>query len=545
MKKQNFLQGVGILALATIIVKIISAFYKIPLNNIIGKEGYSYFLQTYSVYSFLLVISTTGLPVAVSRMIAADEARGNWAQLRQTNKASLLLFGTLGLEGSLIMVLFPRTLANIMNVPDCSATFLALGPAVLFVCINASLRGYFQGQENMTPTGVSQVIESLFKTLLGLLLANLILKAGKSLVSSVAGAIFGVTVGSVFSFLYLFLIFRKNYRTLPKADSSMEVKSLRETSLELLAIAIPITLGSAGLQLFDLIDSSMVMNRLQKAASLSYDLSLELRGLYGTAQTLFGLPAAMVIPFTATLIPAVSACRARGDEEGAYQTACSEFRILFLVILPMAAGMIFLATPIISLLYPAYSPEDCRLAGGLLAILSIATTLNGMTVLLNALMQAHGYVKLPVINLLIGGFVKVLVNFVLVGIPGLNIYGAPWGTVCCYCVVTVLDILSIRRLLTKSPKMLQLSWKPLVISLVMGAFAFATNRLLLSFFSERLACIAAILGAALVYLLGVISLKALTYEDCLLLPKGEYIAKLLRLKRSKSSSLKEISHEEN
>ena len=531
MKKQNFLQGAGILSLATILVKIISALYKIPLNNIIGKEGYTYFLQTYSVYSLLLVISTTGLPVAVSRMIAADGARGNYAQLRRTNQASLVLFGGLGLIGTLIMMLFPRALASIMSIPDCSVTFLALGPAVLFVCVNASFRGYFQGQENMTPTGVSQVIEALFKLVLGLLLAKLILGSGGVLVNSVAGAILGVTVGSAFAFVYLFLIFRKNYRLLPAGDPSMEVKSLGSTVLELLAIAVPITIGSAGLQLFDLIDSSMVMHRLENSAALSYDIAKELRGLYGTAQTLFGLPGALVIPFTATLIPAVSACKAKGDDDGAYRTACSEIRIMSMLILPMGVGMFALARPIIGLLYPAYSASDCALTGTLLAILSIAVILNGLTVLLNALMQAHGHVRVPVVNLLIGGLVKVIVNYVLVGIPSLNIYGAPWGTVCCYVTVTVLDVLSVRRLLQQPPHVLQLLKKILLVSAVMGVFAYAANRVLLLFLSPRIACTLAIVGAVCVYFLGILLSKAVTYEDCLLLPKGDKIAKLLRIER--------------
>lgn len=530
MKKQNFLQGAGILSLATIAVKVIGALYKIPLNNIIGKEGYSYFLQTYSVYSLLLVISTTGLPVAVSRMIASDSARGNYAQLRQTNRASLLLFGTLGLAGMLIMLLFSRSLAALMHIPDCSVTFLALGPAVLFVCVNASFRGYFQGQENMTPTGVSQVIEALFKLVLGLLLAKLILNASGLLVNSVAGAILGVTVGSAFAFLYLFLVFRRSYRLLPAGDSSMEVKSLNSTALELLSIAVPITIGSAGLQFFDLIDSSMVMLRLEKSAGLSYDMAKDLRGLYGTAQTLFGLPGALVIPFTATLIPAISSCRAKGDRNGAYQTACSEIRIMSMLILPMGVGMFALGEPIIRLLYHTYTPEDCAVAGRLLAILSIAVILNGLTVLLNALMQAHGYVRIPVVTLFIGGIIKVIVNYVLVGIPSLNIYGAPWGTVCCYVAVTALDVLCIRRLLPHPPRILPLMKKTILACAGMGVFAYAVNRLLSLFLSPKISCVLAIIGGAVVYFLGIVFLKAMTYEDCLLLPKGVHIAKLLRIK---------------
>ena len=530
MKKQSFLQGAGILAIATIVVKLIGALYKIPLNNIIGKEGYAYFLQSYDIYALLLTISTAGLPVAMSRMIAAAQAHGNLAQVRRVNSAALRVFLLIGLVGSLIMMVLCKPLAAMMGIPDGAVTILALGPAVLFVCINSSFRGFFQGQSIMTPTGVSQVIEAACKLVLGLILAFLLQKATQSIIHSVAGAILGVTIGSVLAFFYLLVEYRRHAPSLDDRGASRPSKSMRATTRELLGIAIPITIGSAGLQVISLIDNALIMRRLQDAAGFTYSAAKGLRGLYGTAQTLFNLPGALVMPFTISLIPAITACMAKRDRRGALRIESSGIRIMTLLILPCGVGLGVLGQPIVRLLYSAYTDSDIATAGTLLSIVSIAVILNGLVLLLNAIMQAHGFVSLPVANMIIGGIVKVVVNFILVGMPSVNIYGAPIGTVACFLVITILDIFCMTRVIRRPPNVLKLMLRPILACIVMGAAAYAVNGLLAGFLSPKLACIGAILAAVIIYAVLVIALRIITYEDCMLLPKGNKIAKILRIR---------------
>lgn len=529
MKQQSFLQGAGILALATIVVKIIGAFYKIPLNNIIGKEGYTYFLQSYDIYSLLLTLSTAGLPVAMSRMIAAAQARGNLAQVRRIQSAATRVFLLLGIAGAAVMMLLCRPLASLMGIPDGSLAILALGPAVLFVCLNSSFRGFFQGQSIMTPTGLSQVIEAACKLVLGLLLASLIQKSTGDIIKSVSGAILGVTIGSVLAFFYLYVEYRRYAPGLNDHGRTRPSKSLRGTVRELLDIAIPITLGSAGLQVISLIDNALVLRRLS-AAGFDYEAAKGLRGLYGTAQTLFNLPGALVLPFTISIIPAITACLTRRDHKGAQRLESSAVRIMTLLILPCGVGLGVLGQPIVRMLYSAYSDTDVKTAGTLLTIISIAVILNGLVLLLNAIMQAHGFVSLPVANMILGGIVKVIVNFILVGMPKVNIYGAPIGTVVCFLVITVLDLFCLNRVVRRPPKVLRLMLKPAVACAAMGAAAFFVNRLLSGALSPRIACLGAIAAAAAVYCVMVVALRIITYADCLLLPKGKKIAKILKIR---------------
>ena len=235
------------------------------------------------------------------------------------------------------------------------------------------------------------------------------------------------------------------------------------------------------------------------------------------------------MPFTISLIPAITACLTKKDFAGAKRTEASGIRIMTLLILPCGVGLGVLGTPIINLLYSSNTAADAAIAGRLLSIVSIAVILNGLVLILNAIMQAHGYVTLPVINMIVGGVFKVVINFILVGMPGVNIYGAPIGTVFCFLVITVLDIFCMTRVIDNPPQVLRLMLKPILACAVMGAAAYVTN-LLLAGFSARLACVAAIAVAGVVYLIAVFALRIVTYDDCMLLPKGEKIAKILRIR---------------
>lgn len=537
MKKQSFLQGAGILAIATIVVKVIGAFYKIPLYNIIGADGNAYFFQTYNIYSFLLTVSTAGLPVAISRMIAKSLAEGNPAQARRVDEVSFKVMFGIGLAGALIMMVFCKPLAIAVGLPKSAPTILALGPAVLFVCINSAYRGFFQGQSMMTPTGVSQVIEAVCKLFLGLLLAFVIKRITLAatapnevfdVVPTVAGAILGVTIGSLLAFFYLFILYRRNRCQLDDGGATQPSKTRGATVRELLSIAIPITIGSAGLQGIILIDNSLVMLRMTGAAKLAEEAATAYMGLYGAAQTLFALPSSLVAPFTISVIPAITACVTKRNHLGAMRVENSAIRIMTLLILPCGVGLCVLAEPIIRLLYRANTAEQNAVAGALLAILSVAVIFNGLVLLLNAIMQAHGFVILPVINMMVGGVVKLIINFILVGNPSIHIYGAPTGTVIGFIVMTLLDVFCIRRIIPHPPKMLRLMGKPILACAVMGAVAWAVNALLAPI-SATIACIAAIGVAVVVYVILVLVLKIITYEDCMLLPKGKKIAAFLKI----------------
>lgn len=546
---QNFLTGAAILSLSTIIVKIIGMFYKIPLNAFIGEQGFTYFTAAYDIYTVLLVISTTGLPVAMSRMISEAYTLGNGKQVQRIFRTALSAYLIIGLIGTGVMMILPNVLAKMMGTPKASYSIFALGPAVLFICMASACRGYFQGQGNMKPTAFSQIIEAAGKLFLGLSLAYLVMRWTGSEAYASGATIAGISIGAGFSALFIYWKRRKNRKHIDSMGGN--ASSYKATAKKLLAIAVPITIGAAGLQLINLLDSMTVVRRLLTAAkgdgavmnqlmdiarlhpsgdqSLAQDAAEIGKGIYSFCQTIFNFPTAFIPCITAAIIPAITANLTRKDKKGVKQVQDSSLRIMSLIASPCAVGLLVLSEPIMSLL-GGYEGDKLTIAAMLLALLAPTVLVNSITNMTTAIMQAHNHMVLPVINTLIGGVLKVIVNFILVGNPDIGILGAPIGTFVCFLVIMTLNILCMRRVLDDPPKLLPALWRSGISAIVMGGAAFLAYRLLWKFVaSYAICCLGAIAVAVVVYLLLVILFKALTYEDCLLLPKGEKIAKILRI----------------
>lgn len=560
VKKQNFLTGAAILSLSTIVVKVIGMLYKLPLNQIIDSQGFAYFNKAYAIYTVLLVISTTGLPVALSRMVSEAQARGNGAQMQRIFRTALFVYLTIGFLGTGVMMAFPHWLASdVMSMPNAWYSIFALGPAVLCICVASACRGFFQGQGNMTPTAVSQVIEALGKLLLGLGFAWLVKRYTGDLALSSGASILGISIGAAFSALYVIVKYRRNRKRVAALGGA--ALSYGKTAKLLLAIAVPITLGAAGLQLINLIDEIMVTRRLLQAAEATAEgatswmgqmLTLakanmseggvivawkdvmqtaveNQSGVYALCQTIFNFPTAFFPCITAAIIPAITAHLTCSDQKNVNLVQDSSLRLTGLIAMPCAVGLLVLAEPIMALL-GSYGDSRVQMAAWLLALLAPTVLINGVTTVTTAIMQAHNRPWLPMINMLIGGIVKVVVNYILVGNPAIGILGAPIGTLSCFLVYMILNIFTMHRIMEQPPKLLPKIWKSGLAAIAMGVVAFFGYYLLSKVIaSVAVACLGAIAVAAVVYLLLVILLKAITYDDCLLLPKGEKIAKILKI----------------
>ena len=202
-KKQSFMGGVTVMAISTVFVKICGALYKIPLNNILGEEGVTHFMSAYNIYAFLLTLSTAGLPLALSKLISEANATGRRTQMRRCFNTAMALFVGLGVAGTAAMLIFTEQLAAMMNNTLAYWPIKALGVSVICVSVMCAYRGFAQGRQNMVPTAVSQFIEALFKLVIGLPLAWYLIHAGKSLEIGAAGAIVGVSAGTVLAMLYM------------------------------------------------------------------------------------------------------------------------------------------------------------------------------------------------------------------------------------------------------------------------------------------------------------------------------------------------------
>lgn len=530
-KKQGFLQGAAILTMGTLLVKVIGALYKIPMNRIIGTEGFGHFNVAYSIYNVLLMISSTGLPVAVSRMISEANTLGHKRQVQQVYRASLRLFLIIGVICSGAMLIFAPQLSVLMKDPDAVYAIAALAPAVLFVCIICSFRGYFQGQQYMTPTAVSQVIEALCKLVIGLGAVFLILHLGFGVAEAAGGAILGVTIGTVFAAIYLFFVYRKKRVRLTAEDQGTPVKSLGQTTKELLRLAVPITIGSAGLQIFNALDTMIILGRLQDSVGLTSKAASSMFGTYSAAQTFYMLPSALIQPLAISVIPTVTAALTLSQFDKARKTEESAIRMTALIGLPCAAGLAVLASPIQKLAYN-YDAETLRVAGPILVLLGIAVIFNCMVTVTNAILQAHGMVNIPIYTTLIGGLVNVITDYWLIGIGAINIYGAAIATIAYCAVIMFLNLAAMNRSLNLPPRVLQQFVKPMVATAIMAVVAYFSYEALLNLLgSGTLATAGSVCGAGAVYVALVYGMKIITWYDCQLLPKGDTIARILRVSK--------------
>ena len=615
-KPNTFFGGAAILAVGILVVKLIGMFYKIPLLNIIGEQGSADFNNAYNIYSVLLTISTAGLPVAVSKLVSEADALGRRNQVRRTFRLALALFLILGVLSFLVMFFGSEQLAGLMNDSMAAPGIRALAPAVICVGCLSAFRGYAQGHGNMTPTAVSQIIEALCKLTVGLGLAYWLVGHGADASHAAAGAITGVTVGTIVALAYMlmnFLITRSQEPQL--ADDRPDEPS---TILKhLLMIAVPITISSSMVGIVTVIDTSLVQGQLQRAllenqdtwtlyqdfvdfaslkealsawqaalpdgsavsmslldqyaaqaealrdqqsaltdlqsASLELHAALEnisrtLYGNYSGALNIYNLPTSLMAAVTAAVIPAVSGALARRDRRGAGRITGSALRISALAACPMAVGLFVLGEPIMALIFPNLNPQ---LAGPLLSTLGLATLFVCMMLVCNSVLQAHGFVSLPVIIMVAGGVVKIITNYNVVIQPTIGIYGAPMGNILCFALCMTLDLVVMSRVLPRRPRYIQVFAKPLAASALMGLGAWAvyglmsklfeatgifmsadpvTNEVLgLSRTGNAAATLLAILVAVVIYGVLVIALRAITKDDLMLMPKGEKIARMLHL----------------
>ena len=532
-KKQSFLGGAAVLASAVAIVKIIGAIYKIPLGNIIGSEGQTYFNVAYNIYNVLLTVSTAGLPLAISKLTSEAHALGRENEKRELFRTAIWLFFGLGLVGSLLMYFGAAPLAAFMNEPLGYWPIKTLAPAVFCVCLLACMRGYTQGQGNMTPTAISQVLEALCKLVIGLSAAAYLLRLGKGMDVAAAGAILGVTVGTILSMLFLIAYFL----THPNHIRSTDVPESRSVLMrKVLAIGIPITLSNSAMSIITLIDTKNVLGRLRTIPELA-DSAATLFGQYTFGMNLINLPPSFVYPVTMSLIPFAAAAMARKDTAEANRIISSAFRLIALLALPAGVGLSALATPIMVMLYPSRQ-ADALAAGPHLQVLGIACIFICVMTLTNAILQSYGHERIPICTVIAGGVTKIVLNYILVGNPAINIHGAPISTLCCYALIVGLNLFFVWKYSPEKPRYVSLFAKPILASVLMGLAAWAvygfTNRALAAghaaYGANAIAALCGILAGVVVYGVLVVALRILRAEDVKNIPHGQSLIRLLHLR---------------
>jgi len=511
---QTFMKGALILAVANFIVKIIGAVFKIPLYELIGKEGSGLFNVAYQIYTFMFIIATAGFPTAVSKMVAESMARGNERESRKILESASILLGTIGIIGSLLLFVFADELAGFLGNRDAAFCIKIISPTILFTSLVSAYRGYFQGRQNMYPTASSEVIEAVSKLAVGIIFATFFMNMtvdknldkmvdfGKGLVKSTSdktilassGAILGVSFGAIMSLILMIIIYGAGKRKRKIEVIDTETRTRRKILKELISIAIPITIGAAVSSLTSLVDLATVMNRLvvnpavfdkydylfakgteffRQASELGWDSAqlLEkkantLYGMYtGQAQTMFNLPLTIIVALSMSAVPAISSAIAGKNELEAKSLTQSLIKITVLFAMPCVVGLATLSEGILGLLY---SDADAFMRREKLAIAIIFVSVVQVT---NAVLQAYGKVYYPVFSMIAGGVAKVVMNYTFIPIIGID--GAPIATIVCYAIIAVINIICIVKVVKIKFNIMELVIKPLFSALLMGGEALA------------------------------------------------------------------------
>ena len=456
---------------------------------------------------------------------------------------------------------FCQALANSQEQPDAALAIFCLAPSAFFMSVISTYRGFFQGQGNMLPTSKSQVLEAVFKLGAGLAGAVVILQLGGTISMAAAGAILGVTISCAISVGYLFWVFHKNAQ--PEILEQKQPNFCGTTAKQLLSIAVPITIGAAGLQLLIVLETSLYMNQLVdlldkgllqselvdslraevlaeatkageilSSGEINSRIAASMKGIYNFGQTIYNLPNSLITPITISVIPAITSFLTLKDGQGVRSTSESASRITGLLSLPCAVGLMVLCKPIMGLL-GHYSGVQLDFAATLLCLLGVSVFMRAVVLFTNSLMQANGHANIPVINMLATGVVRMILVYVLTGNPSIGLIAVPALTGLGNLATAALNLICLRKVVPHKSAITRNLLRPLLPAALMGASAFACWQLIVYVLGADCSYIIQVGGpmavAVVVYLIAAVVLKSITREDCLLLPKGEKIAKLLHL----------------
>ncbi len=534
----TFFSGVLVLTIANLITKVVGLIFKIPLTNMLGDEGMGYFNTAYQIYTWLYMISTAGLPVALSLMISERNAQNKQREIGKLFKMTAVFFGAVGLIGSLLMLVFCKSIARFISADLSYLCILSIAPALFFVCISSTVRGYFQGHRNMLPTAVSEIIESVGKMSIGIALGYYALKHGYPIYKVAAYAIFGVTAGVTAGALFLGIsavfsgVLRKNETQVPISD--VPPQSAKNLFSSLIKIAVPIMLSSSLLSMSSMLDTLIVIRRLV-ATGLTNSAAVALYGNYTAyCVTLFNLPPVLIYPIVNTLIPSISEARASDNAERVRLLMHKSLKLAAVISLPCAFGLSVMSGPILKLIFS--NKASAEMAAPLLSVLAPSVLLIGIMAVTNGVLQACKLQKYSVISMLFGAAVKGVSAYLLVGVKfgdtRLYMYASPISTFLFYFTITVLNVFFIVKHTGLSFPTFSIFMPPFAASILCALSAYAANGLLGRIIpSSDIVTLLAIAIAAAVYAVLLLLLGGITKSDVSLVPKAEKLINRLPIIR--------------
>lgn len=516
-KKETFLKGAAILGIAGIIVKVLGAIFRVPLGRIISSVGMGYYQTAYPIYVVLVGIATSGFPVAISKMVSERRVAGNY---KGADKVFWLVFKILlifGILASSAIFFGADYIVTVrLNNPKAYYAMISLAPALLIVPIMAAFRGYFQGHNDMKPSAISQIVEQIGRVAVGLMAAKLLVSKG--LEYGAAGGSFGATAGATFGLIVLLFMYLKSKKNEQTTALHFEEEPSSKILRELAVIALPIIIGALVMPVMVLIDLAVVMERLQSIGYTNEQANALYGQMSGMAATLVNLPQVVTSAIAVSLVPIISSAHVMNDREKLKNNTGLGIRTSILIGLPAGVGLFALSTPIMKMLFP----NEPDTLGQLLAIASLGVLFLSIIQSTTSVLQGIGKTKVPVINLFIGAFVKLILTYLLTGIPVLNVKGAAISTVSAYVVAAVLDYWSVKKSVDFKFDVNQFLVKPMITALVMGFFAKGAYEVVFWIIGRNsISVLAGVFVGATVYAIALFKTGAISKQELLALPKGQ------------------------
>lgn len=551
---------------AMVVVKLVSALFKIPLTNILHESGMAYFNAAYTIFNTVYALTVTGLSTAVARMVAETSTRGRYKDVKKLLKMSTAIFLILGFLGMIIVFISARGLSDFSKNPNSYWSIVMISPAILFCCLMASYRGYYEGLSDMVPTAITQIVEVVVKLVFGLIFASLVLSIAKnqfvetqtvfgvavdSMEAAVAvampycsaAAILGVSASTLFGFIYIFIRYKLRGDAITDEQVRDAPRPMRSKVVlaRLIKIAIPITLGAVVVQLSALIDSLTIANRLEFCNTIDPQrlndlygsllneqemMNVFLFGCFSTVITVFNLVPAFTNIFGKSALPNVTAAWTVKDKKSIKLNIESVIRVTMLIAAPAGLGIAFMAKPIVTLLFSS-SPGTVAVGSPLLVLLGIGSMFLALVTPLNAIMQGIGRMDLPVKYLFTGAMIKLVLNVILIGIPAINIMGASISTLACYGTIAFLSITKLKKVAHIKLNLTGILLKPVISGFICGFTAFLSNKALTFIPNDSIITLLSIFIGGICYVISLSVLNAISREDILMLPKGNKIVKTL------------------
>lgn len=532
MKGQSTTKGFAILSVAGMLTKALSLLYIPFLLKIIGNVGFGIYSASYQMYAFIFVITNSGVPVAISKLISELTATKNYRDAVRSFKMARFILLSIGIIMSVLLICFARPFANLTKFKEAYLSLISLSPAILFTAVSSAYRGYFQGNGNMTPTAVSQVIEQIFNIVFSLAFAALLMKYG--VVAGCAGSTIGTSLGALASAVFLMFCYNSRKMHVITKNSDINIKRISQKQIvrKIINYGVPITLCVGMTYAGNLVDLYNTKSRLI-FGGFTYDSATILYGLLGKYQQLLNVPIAIISSLAAAVLPAISAAAVVNDENGVRDRINYSFRFCFLIAVPCAVGLAILSGPIYYLLkfdIGSYIMACGSIVLIFMAIMQIQTTI----------LQGIGKLYIATIYSVIGIACKIAINYFLIAIPRINILGAIVGTIIGYLIPIILNYKMIKKSLGVNIDMISHAIKPVISSIVMGIIVFIsyyvfntlTGFISTGYISNAISTILTIFIGILIYTFMMATIGGITLRDVKSMPQSitRFIPKFIRVK---------------